>query len=222
MSPAGLPGARRWAARVGTGPEAASVLRRPAVLGAAALAAVVLGGSTYVLLGTGAQDAAGTAGSGLRVAEMVPSGAPAPTGADEPQEAVNGRNPFSGGVPAAAGSTSDDPVAPEPAAGGSTPAPTVTTTVPGPTVTVPGPTTTVRTTATTTARPVYLGLYGVTIDDKAQFRVNDDPAYTVAPGAVFAKTFKFVRSTGASPYCVEVLYGDDRTSLCAGEVKRVG
>ncbi len=224
MSRSGLPGARRWAARGAARPESGSVLRRPAVLGTAVLAAVVLGAGTYVALGTGVEDDPGAVGAGLRVAAVVPSGVPAPSTTDEPQGAVDVRNPFSGGLPAPSGTRTEPggTAAPAAGAGAGMPTPTVTRTVPGPTVTVPGPTVTVTTTATSTARPVYLGLYGVTIDDKAQFRVNDDPAYTVAAGAVFAKTFKFVRATSASPYCAEVLYGDDRTTLCAGDVKRVG
>jgi hypothetical protein len=84
--------------------------------------------------------------------------------------------------------------------------------------TVPGPTATV--TAAPPA-PVYLGLYGFTADGKAQFRVNDDPGYTVAVGAVFAKSFKFVQKTGVNPVCAKVLYGDVTTSVCDGEVKRM-
>jgi hypothetical protein len=84
--------------------------------------------------------------------------------------------------------------------------------------TVAGPATTV----TATVAPVYLGLYGFSPSGDALFRVNDRPGFTVRPGAVFAKNFRYVSVTGADPACAVVSYGDERHTVCEGQVERVG
>ena len=198
-----------------------SPLRRPAVAAAAALAAVVIGGGAYLALGGG--DGTDVETGVPPVRPPVPAGtasaAPPAAATPEAASAGNARNPFAGNssAPAVDPGTAGTTAPPAPTG---PPAPAATATVAGPTVTVPGPTTTV--TVTAGSAPVYLGLYGVTSNGEGEFRVNDEPAYTVAPGAVFAKKFKFVQRTTSSPFCAKVLYGDVTTTLCAGDVKRVG
>lgn len=217
----------------------AAAVRRPAVLGLAALTALVVGTGGFLLLGTGdgtgevpPTDPSATAPRAAGSPSVSPTGPGTAPGTDSANAA---RNPFrglsGGGAPAAPARTATAPAAPvvplAPAGPVTTTAPTgVPAATPAappvarPAVTV---TRTVRSTVTAAPKPapVYLGLYGFTSAGKAQFRVNER-SWTVAASEVFAVRFKFVAKVGSPAVCAKVLYGDATVALCQGDVVKLG
>jgi hypothetical protein len=78
------------------------------------------------------------------------------------------------------------------------------------------------TTTTVTASVVYLGLYDWTSDGRPMFRLNEKavtPAAgaTIAPGLVYKGSF-----TSKASRCANLTVGGKATSLCLGEVTKVG
>jgi len=215
----------------------AAAVRKPAVLGLAALTALVVGTSGFLLLGTGdgAGDELGAGPPAAAPRAVLPSASPTGSSTASATGSSNAaRNPFrglSGGVPT--GPVVPAPAVPTGPAVPSAPAGPVTTVAPTtvPTVTVAPPavvrpaatvTRVVRSTVTAAPKPspIYLGLYGFTSAGKAQFRVNER-SWTVAASEVFAVRFKFVAKVGTPAVCAKVLYGDATVALCQGDVVKL-
>jgi len=219
----------------------AAAVRKPAVLGLAAVTALLLGTGGFLLLGAGdgAGDELGGGPFAAAPRAVLPSASPTGSSTTSATGSANAaRNPFRGlfagspagpvtrppGVPTGP-AVPVVPVAPAGPVATSAPTTVPTVTVAQPAVVRPAVTVTRVVSSTVTAAPkpspIYLGLYGFTSAGKAQFRVNER-SWTVAASEVFAVRFKFVAKVGTPAVCAKVLYGDATVALCQGDVVKLG